>query len=118
MERSFVNEWKKKIKQIDQRDIMAPADYLDKIQVPDGIPLFNVHKRSLPIGIDKIVIFGVTEKEAGEIVAHALKTRCYTNEDENTKTIVYFDIIPVGAKPKEKSIYYNSRPVIRDSDEL
>lgn len=69
--------------------------------------LFNIHKRSLPVGIDKIVVFNAPKADATWWVESKLKTKCYENGADDSKTIIYYDIIPVGASPKEKSVYYN-----------
>src|SRR6185295_10951328 len=78
---------------------------------PIPVKRYNIHKRSLPVGIDKIVVFNVTKQEADWWVERKLKTRCYENGPDDSKTLVYYDIIPVGATPKEKSIYFNTHPV-------
>lgn len=78
------------------------------------VKLYNIHKRSLPPGIDKIVVFNVTKKEAEWWIESKLKAKCYENGPDDSKTIVYYDIIPVGATPKERSIYFNPRPVTTD----
>lgn len=76
---------------------------------------FNIHKRSLPVGIDKVVVFGVTKEEAEWWVENKLKTKCYQNEPDDSKTLIYFDVIPEGATPREKSIYFNTHPVTTET---
>src|SRR5258706_5046919 len=73
--------------------------------------LYNIHKRSLPIAIDKIVVIGVTKEEAVWWCERRLKAEQYFNNDEDTKTLIYYDIIPVDAKAHEHSVYYNDKPV-------
>lgn len=75
------------------------------------VKLFNVHKRSLPPGVDRIVVFGVTKEEAEWWVENKLKTKCYENGPDDSKTLIYFDIIPVDAVPRERSIYFNAPPL-------
>lgn len=78
---------------------------------------FNVHKRSLPLGVppmDKIVFFNVSRKEAELIVAKFLKTKCYEDDARQTKTVIYYDIIPVDATPRERSIYFNAGPITKE----
>src|SRR3990167_712963 len=78
------------------------------------VKLYNIHKRSLPIGnppLDKIVVFGVTKLEAEWWVEYKLKTKCYEYGPDDSKTLIYFDIIPDGATPKERSIYFNAPPL-------
>jgi len=77
----------------------------------DKVKRYNVHKRSLPIGIDTIVLFGITKEEAEWFIEYKLKPKCYENGPDDSKTVIYYDVIPVGATPKERSIYFNANPV-------
>lgn len=74
--------------------------------------LYNIHKRSLPVGIDKIVIYNTTKKQAVKLLDGVLKAKCYQHDDKDSKTVIYYDVIPVNAKPKERSIYFNERPIV------
>ena len=78
------------------------------------VPRFNIHKRSLPVGIDEIVVHNVTKEEAKWWVDRRLKTKCYEDGARQTKTLIYYDVIPVDAKPKERSIFFNPRPVVTE----
>lgn len=69
--------------------------------------MYNIHKRSLPVGIDKIVYFNVSLKIANMLCEKFLVSKSYTDVIRNTKTLIYYDIIPVDAVPREKNIYYN-----------
>jgi hypothetical protein len=109
MLRNFIEEFKLRIHKVDNPEPPKPRYEEPSADLP--IKRFNIHKRSLPIGIDNIVVVGVTKNEAEWWVEKILKTKCYQNDPDSTKTIVYFDIIPVGAKPKEKSIFFNARPI-------
>lgn len=82
---------------------------------------FNIHKRSLPVGIDKVVISGIkTYAEAERIIAKTtdywgkpkFASRSYEDDTTNTKTIIYYDILPDDAKPRERSVYFNPRPFV------
>lgn len=75
------------------------------------LKLFNIHKRSLPPGIDIIVVYNVTKKESEWWVENILKAKCYQNEDSDSKTLIYYDVIPVDAKPHERSIYHNEEQI-------
>lgn len=68
---------------------------------------YNIHKRSLPPGIDKIVYFNVELETANMVCDKFLISKSYTDVSRNTKTLIYYDIIPVNAVPREKNIYYN-----------
>lgn len=51
---------------------------------------YNIHKRSLPEGLDKPVMFGLNEKESEIVLAKFFKTKMIENEDD-TKTVIYYD---------------------------
>lgn len=78
-----------------------------KLQSKQPIKLYTIHKRSLPVGLDKIVVFGITKTEAEWLVGSVLKSRCYENGPDDSKTLIYFDILPLNATPKEHSVYHN-----------
>lgn len=91
---------------------VPPMPRYDKpIEEMPKVKLFNVHKRSLPVGIDKIVLFNAPRAEAEWWVEHKLKTKAYQDDIEESKTVIYYDIIPVDAKPKERSVFYNPAEV-------
>lgn len=75
--------------------------------------MYNIHKRSLPVGIDKIVYFNVDIKTANMLCDKFLVPKSYTDVSRNTKTLIYYDIIPVDAVPREKNIYYNPEDRIK-----
>lgn len=77
------------------------------------VNLFNIYKRSLPVGLDQIVVIGVTKEEAEEWVEHRLKPKAYQDDTDNSKTVIYYDILPQDATPKERSIFFNNRPVTK-----
>lgn len=88
--RDFVKELDSIIKKVDNKSFTTPL-----------VERFNIHKRSLPIEIDKLVLFNVTKDEALWWVKHKLQNK---KEDDR---VIYFDIIPVNATAKQKSIFYN-----------
>ncbi len=108
MERNFLEEFKAKMKMMELPVIEKATEkpFIEKREKIKG-KLYNIHKRSLPVGIDAIVVFSVTEKEAKQWTEKKLVTRCYENGPDNSKTLIYYDIIPVDAKPREISIYAN-----------
>lgn len=79
------------------------------------VKLFNIHKRSLPVGLDKVIVFGITKEDAEWWVERKLKTKCYQNDEDDSKTLIYYDVIPVDATPKERNIFFNSSPVTSES---
>jgi len=60
---------------------------------PIGEKLYNIHRRSLPVGVDKIVIMGVTYKEGQALLEHHLKPKVIHKLSKNQvkvlKTIYY-----------------------------
>lgn len=107
-------------KQLEKLKAAALYDRAPRIASPEPqeaapyVQRFNIHKRSLPVGIDKVVVFGVTRHEAERWIEGRLKTRLYHHDDKNSKTLIYYDVIPVDAQPRERSIYYNPGPIVVD----
>lgn len=108
VKRDFVAELKARIAAFDN-----PVQKRETAIVP-MTKRFNVHKRSLPPGIDRIVFFNVSKEEAELLSASFLRARAYQDSARETKTVIYYDIIPVGAKPRERSIYFNEREITRE----
>lgn len=109
----FLAKFKKICADIDTPEIV-PIKKEEKPVTEKKVRLFNIYKRSLPPGLDKLVVFGVTKEEAEMLLAHVsanrialLAAKSYQEDDKETKTIVYYDMIPVDAKPHERSIYFN-----------
>jgi len=105
MFRDFSAELRAVIKNIDNKVPVAPKQ-----------PRFNVHKRSLPVGLDKIVVFGVLKGEATSWIENRLKSKCYENDPDSSKTLIYYDVIPIDATPKERSIYHNPEIFLKSED--
>ncbi len=110
MKRDFVAELQAVIKRVDNPRPPMPRFEEPKPEPP--VKRFNIHKRSLPVGIDKVVVVGVTKAEAEWWIEKILKPKCYQDDPRDSKTIVYFDLVPVGATPRERSIFFNPRPVV------
>jgi len=107
---SFAEQFSRKAKAIDaQYGFAKPIEPRERKEIPlqEG-PLFNLHKRSLPTGIDKIVEMGLTKREAIE----ALLGRCKTSIKNDI--LIYHDIIAQNASDEEMSIYFNTKEVIRE----
>lgn len=91
-------------------------------EAPPMLPRFNIHKRSLPVGIDKIVVFNVTKPQAERLLSSAVDsaggllfaTRSYYDAVKESKTLIYFDVVPVDATPSERSIFYNPAKVVEE----
>lgn len=116
MQRDFAKEFKDKCKSID-----TPVQVKETIKRDLAGRYYNIHKRSLPIGIDKVVMMGLTKQQAIQIIEQTLKAKAYHEQIEDkdgqlieSKTLIYYDMIPEDAEPFERSIFYNTRPVIID----
>lgn len=72
--------------------------------------LYNIHKRSLPVGFDKIVVYSVNKEDAEWWLEHRLKTIFYEDKETEERTVYYFDVIPVEATDREKGVYFNPKP--------
>lgn len=106
----FLAKFKKICATVDKPDVPTVREE----QKEGTIKRYNIHKRSLPVGIDKIVFFNVTKARAESLVNGLLKTRVYHNAPDDNTTLIYFDVVPVDAMPRERSIYHNTKPVTRD----
>lgn len=111
MKRNFIEEFKARIKKLDEADLPKKQIEPKTNEVPKHLRLYNIHKRSLPVGIDKIVVFNITKQDAEWWIETKLKTRCYENGADDSKTLIYYDVIPTDATPKEKNVFYNMSPV-------
>lgn len=117
---TFLEKFKKKCAAIDAPPLIVPEKENTVTDVKRR--LFNIHKRSLPVGIDKVVVYHLKSKEeAQRMIERAtdsqgkplFATRSYNDDTAESKTLIYFDIVPVDAMPNERSIYFNERPVTR-----
>lgn len=87
-------------------DIVPVARYDEPVK-EKPVRLYDVWKISLPPGINKIVLIGVTEKEAKWWIENELKARTYEDDDQNTKTLIFYEMFPQDATPREQNIYSN-----------
>jgi len=101
---SFIDKFKAKVRQLDK-------PRYDAFKPEPMIKRFNIYKRSLPVGLDKIVVIGVTKEEANWWIQYKLKTKSYQDNTNDLITLIYFDIVPVDATLKELSIYFNIHPI-------
>lgn len=92
MKRDFAKELKSFIKAIDANHIVR------------GVPsLYNIHKRTLPVGYDRVVFFGLTYDNAKQVRELFLKSRV------DGDIVIYFDIVDMDATDKERSVYFNPK---------
>lgn len=108
MSKDFIGDFKKFCRKLDE-----PKPTMHHVD-PERGKLFNIHKRSLPVGIDVIILFNLSKDEADWWVEHRLHTKCYDDAETQSKTVIYYDVLPVGASPKEKNVYRNDVKLIAD----
>lgn len=87
--------------------VVIPPPEPDAERVEPPVKRFNVHRRSLPVGIDKKVVFNVTRAEGEWWIENKLKARIYEDDEAETKTVIYYDLVPVDATPRERNLYSN-----------
>jgi len=110
---NFLEEQLKRLKSISENIDLGPViEEIKQISKESKKELFvrkyNIHKRSLPVGIDKIVVFNVTKEVAEWLTEKRLKSKIFFNDPDDSKTVIYYDIVPVDATPKEKSVFHNN----------
>lgn len=118
---NFIEQFKQRCAQIDLGLDLSPQkprydlDALLPKKEPSKLKLrrYNIHKRSLPIGIDDVVFYGVSKIEAEWLVTSFLKAKMYQDDARDSKTLMYYDILPVEATPKEHSIYFNEGSALK-----
>ena len=109
---SYLDKFRLKLKQMNEPELplVAPSP------IPGDGRRYNIHKRSLPVGIDVIVVYNIESKEDAEymlINARTKKgkqlfaTRLYPDDARESKTIIYYDVVPTDATPRERSIFFN-----------
>lgn len=87
------------------KDIDKPKTF-DETQLVD-LPKYNIYKRSLPAGINKIIAFNLTKNDVQAILS-LLKTKRLPNG-----TVIYYDVISVNEL--DTSIYFNEKPTIKEN---
>ncbi len=79
------------------------------------VKLYNVHRRTLPVGEDRVVAIGFTKEDAKWFVTKRLKAKeKFINNDDGSKgsKLVYYDIVAQDATSSERSVYFNPRPFV------
>lgn len=125
----FADKLRRKSQEIDQQYAPKSRYDIEPLIVPD-VPvttkeLFNVHRRTLPVGGDRIVLWNLTKKEFDDMKLNRLDHdlmkdltgQCRTHV-ENDNTIVYYDLVPVNATEEEKSVYFNEKVLTVDSIDM
>lgn len=113
----FLAKFKKICANIDNPSLeIVPVARYDEPVKPKTVRLFNIHKRSLPPGIDTVVLIGLTRDEAETWLNDKLKARVFNDDARDSKTLIYYDMLPQDASPVERSIYFNSPETKRIRD--
>lgn len=106
--RNFLAEFRARMKTID-----APAITVAAIEAAQALPAerliqrrYNIHKRSLPVGIDKVVMYNLPKFDAERLLEKTFKTKLFHNDNKDSKTLIYYEMIPSDATPQERNIYF------------
>lgn len=113
MSYDFLKELKTRISEIN-RKIEMDKFLQNTIEVNEKT-LFNIHKRSLPVKIDKVVMFNLEKEEAEKMLLDRFKTKVVTHPTEDLKTVIYYDLVPAGSSKIEKSVFYNTEDVYEEN---
>lgn len=105
----FLARFKKICADIDNPSASRASKTVDKANTAKAVRLFDIRKISLPPGIDKVVLIGLTEKEADWWIENKLKARIYEDDTRDTKTLIFYEKFPQNATPRERSIYSNPK---------
>lgn len=103
----WTDKFKESIKRIDKELESLPSVE----EEPRKIQYYNIHKRTLPIGVDMPVMFRLTLEEAKQAL-DVYKPKTVTHED--TTILVFYDMVKSDALPVEQSVFYNEGPIMRE----
>lgn len=110
------------IEQVVFKEPAQPSQMVER-PIKVGVRRFNIHRRSLPIGVDKIVLFSLPSKEVAEKVIEktvnraghqVFNTKLYINEPDQTKTYIFYEAVPEDATPEERSVFHNPSQVTKE----
>jgi hypothetical protein len=74
--------------------------------------LYNIHKRSLPIGEDKPVVFNLNERDADNWIKQKLKPKLIENQITGKKKAYYYD--KVRQDGHKSGLFDNDVPLIKE----
>lgn len=78
---------------------------------------YNVHKRSLPPGVDKPVLFGLGSRQLAEdVIENATDSKGVRTFGPivTEKGATYYEAVPADANESERSVYHNPRPFVKE----
>jgi hypothetical protein len=74
-------------------------------------PLYEIRKVTLPPDKKrehgKVVVYGVTAKEANWWIEFRLKPKVYDDDNTESKTLVFYEKFLIDGTPRERNIYSN-----------
>lgn len=91
--------------QLRLRDICSEIDRVVSSKEPER---FNIYKRSLPVGMDKIILQNLDE-EGVRFWLTKLKTHIKND------IVYYYHVLNVNAPQIEKDVYYNPKEIIKNA---
>lgn len=87
------------------------ARYDEPVKEAPKVPLYEIRKITLPPSKKhehgKVVVYGVTAAEADWWIEYKLKTKVFHDDNDETKTLVFYEKFLIDGTPKERSIYSN-----------
>lgn len=114
MSQSWEDYKKAKQKEFGTEDIkIIPQIVKPKREEPkiEAVPLYEIRKVTLPPSKQhehgKVVVYGVTSKEADWWLEFKLKAKVYNDDETESKTLVFYEKFLIDGTPKERNIYTN-----------
>lgn len=104
---------KRKEFRLEDIKIIPPAVPQARYDEPKAeiVPLYEIRKITLPPSKKhehgKIVIYGVTSKEADWWLEFKLKPKVFHDDNTESKTLVFYEKFLIDGTPKERNIYNN-----------
>lgn len=84
---------------------------IDQRQINYGLR-YKIHKRSLPVGLDQPIAWGLSETDAKSLIAKKLKSKI-VKDSGMTYDVVYYDMV---AEDGTRSSVYDNPPEIIKED--
>jgi uncharacterized protein (UPF0218 family) len=109
----FSAELARRIKEFEEPKQEPEKKHATKEKQKQTGPLYNIHKRSLPVGVDQPVVFSVSEEEANRTIKHSLKPVLKIDNQTDKRTVTYYD--KVKQDGKEHDVYENDGEITKES---
>jgi len=103
-------EYDKRMKAVNDSIWTTKPKTITKTKVVDkkvSESLYNIHKRSLPVGLDKPIAFNLTEKEADNWIKDYTHTQLTKVRGGDVKMVIYFD--KVKQDEQSHTVYENNK---------